>query len=411
MIHIDGVKITSESHNQRLRDFDYVRKDLTPNNEQWIKETISDAKKRIHKTYKEKVGQKMQEKAKPIREGVVLIQEHHTIKDLHKLANRIEKEFGIKTIQMYTHKDEGHWKEIEGSKEKEWKPNLHAHMVFDWTDENGKSYRLKSYHLSKFQDIVAEELGMKRGKESSLKHLNAIQYKVKVTEEELNRKVSKLNEIAKTNTDTSILEKSSYMGLKKTLNKEKATELIQSNQFLLTENKKISNRNKNLNDENKKLKEENSKLKEFINKQNQEITKQENISKIQYETGYEQAVQKLVNDEKEYQKQRIIFLSAPLFPKIDRVLEYLDNINYKTPNNLNEIHFYESQRKELQTEPGNFTNERFIELSERTDRAIKRFEKIEEQKRKQQIIQREEQPKQEVKKEEQQQEHKPRFRR
>ena len=41
------------------------------------------------------------------------------VDDLKKLAEELEKKFKIKTIQAYTHKDEGHYDE-----EKNWKPNL-----------------------------------------------------------------------------------------------------------------------------------------------------------------------------------------------------------------------------------------------------------------------------------------------
>lgn len=86
----------------------------------------------------------MQKKATPIREGVVLIQEHHTADDLVKLGQKLEQRFGIQLIQAYAHKDEGHWKEGV------WHSNLHGHMVFDWTDENGKSVKLNRYQMSEY---------------------------------------------------------------------------------------------------------------------------------------------------------------------------------------------------------------------------------------------------------------------
>ena len=94
----------------------------------------------IKENTKEKTGRSLQSKATPIREGVIVISEETTLKDLHKFAQKAEEKFGIKAIQIYTHKDEGHFKDQE---KKEWKPNLHAHIVFDWTNhKTGKSIKL-----------------------------------------------------------------------------------------------------------------------------------------------------------------------------------------------------------------------------------------------------------------------------
>jgi hypothetical protein len=101
------------------------------------------------------------------------LEKHHTIEDLKRLGKRLEESFGIKTIQAYIHRDEGHHNKETG----EWKPNLHGHLVFDWTDEKGKSIRLKRDDLSELQTVVAHELNMTRGHSSSKKHLSAIQYK------------------------------------------------------------------------------------------------------------------------------------------------------------------------------------------------------------------------------------------
>ncbi|MGL5959083.1 MAG: hypothetical protein ACRCZZ_10950, partial [Phocaeicola sp.] len=58
-----------------------------------------------------------------------------------------------------------------------WKSNLHAHMVFDWTQENGKSCKLNKQDMAEMQTILADCLGMERGKSSDVKHLNAVQFK------------------------------------------------------------------------------------------------------------------------------------------------------------------------------------------------------------------------------------------
>jgi hypothetical protein len=181
-IHIVPVKAGSEKHNQREKELSYVRSDLSHLNSWFIVKSIADAKQFAEKNGKEKTGRTMQAKATPIREGVLLIGQHHTEDDLKKLAVRIEEKFGIKTIQGYCHKDEGHYDKIF----EEWKPNYHAHMVFDWTDHaTGKSIKMSRDDMAKLQTVVAQELNLERGISSSKTHLNAIQYKSEQEQKDL----------------------------------------------------------------------------------------------------------------------------------------------------------------------------------------------------------------------------------
>lgn len=181
-IHIEPVKSSSEVHNTRKVELDYVRKDLSDLNESFVICTIQERLSFVEENCKSKTGRSMQAKATPIREGVLLVDNHHTIEDLKRLGFRLEKEFGIKTIQAYLHKDEGHY----DSDTNTWKPNLHAHLVFDWTDHTtGKSIKLKRQDMSEIQTVVAEELGLERGVSSDVKHLNAISFKIKKEEERL----------------------------------------------------------------------------------------------------------------------------------------------------------------------------------------------------------------------------------
>lgn len=130
---------------------------------------------------KEKTGRKMQAKATPIREGVIVIRQDTTIEQLKGLATAIEQRWGIKTLQIYTHMDEGHT-DSEGS----WNPNLHAHIVFDWVNhETGKSIKLSRQDMAEMQTMVADCLEMVRGESSDLKHLGAIQYKTQAEEQRL----------------------------------------------------------------------------------------------------------------------------------------------------------------------------------------------------------------------------------
>ena len=180
-IHIEPIKSSSEIHNKRLKEFDYIRKDLSEKNEKWEERSISEVRREVEEKYFRNVGQKMQKKATPIREGVVLLKPEHTMADLFRLKEKLYQKLGINTFQMYIHKDEGHWKGEE--KLKQWVPNLHAHMIFDWTDDKGKSLKLDRKQMSLIQDIVSETLEMERGQRATVtgrKHLNPLEYKAKV---------------------------------------------------------------------------------------------------------------------------------------------------------------------------------------------------------------------------------------
>lgn len=182
-IHISAAKAGSEEHNLREKVLEYVRKDLSDKNSKFYHKSIANTLAECKAIYQEKVGQKMQEKAAPIREAVLLLEEHHTISDLQKVADNLENKFGIHAIQGYIHQDEGHWHD------KEWKPNFHAHLVFDWQNkETGRSIKLSKEDLSEMQTQVANDLGMERGVSSSVKHLTALEFKNKKEFEKLQEK-------------------------------------------------------------------------------------------------------------------------------------------------------------------------------------------------------------------------------
>lgn len=171
-VNVQPVKGGSEEHNKREKQLDYVRKDLSHLNQYWESDTQANRLANIKALYQSKTGQKMQAKATPIREGVVVIQDSTTMADLHRLANAYRDRLGIEVFQIAIHRDEGY------QNSKEWKPNLHAHLVFDWTDHNtGKSVKLNRQKMAEMQTITAEVLGMERGKSSEKKHLTAQQYK------------------------------------------------------------------------------------------------------------------------------------------------------------------------------------------------------------------------------------------
>lgn len=171
-INIQPVKVTSEIHNFRKKKLTYVRSDLSHHNQAWSIDSISTRLASIKERYQKTTGQTMQKKATPIREGVIVIDARTDIDQLRSFSARCEERFGIKAFQIHIHKDEGHT-----TADGDWKANLHAHIVFDWTQESGRSIKLNRQDMAEMQTILAETLGMKRGKSSDREHLNAIQFK------------------------------------------------------------------------------------------------------------------------------------------------------------------------------------------------------------------------------------------
>lgn len=171
-IKIKPVTGSSERHNQREILPKYL---INPSNNNVHIGDSSIEKKRqeIEERYFQNVGQKMQKKATPIREAVVLLPDDDNETNLQKLfllSDRLQEQYGIKAFQWHIHNDEGHIDKDTG----EPKYNYHAHIVFDWTDEKGKSLKLNKQDMSDIQTLTAEVMEMERGikgsKNLSLNH-------------------------------------------------------------------------------------------------------------------------------------------------------------------------------------------------------------------------------------------------
>lgn len=182
-VHFENVKPTSQSHNLRLREFDYVRKDLTPMNKSYgdmkpHPEVINDLKEIV----KNKTGRTAQAKAKFLLEGVFLFTEKHSNTDLLNVAKEFSKKFKVRVKELHIHRDEGHYEKLSN----EWKANLHAHIVLENINRNtGKSVKWNKEDLSNIQDFFAEALNMQRGIKSEKRHLNSLEYKVQKEHEAL----------------------------------------------------------------------------------------------------------------------------------------------------------------------------------------------------------------------------------
>ena len=133
----------------------------------------TEIEERIQK-YTERMHRRIPKTTKLIFDGVVNLEEHHTLADVKKLATYLEKELGTKVINITIHRDEGYIDEA-GQKH----INFHAHITFTGLDSEGRSIRKKFTRkfLRKLQNDTAQILHMQRGHSIGRKHLSARDYK------------------------------------------------------------------------------------------------------------------------------------------------------------------------------------------------------------------------------------------
>jgi hypothetical protein len=136
----------------------------------------------------------------PIREGVLLIRPDTTLADVRKFGEECQRRWGITPLQIFLHKDEGHW--LNGQPEAEdresfkvgnrwFKPNYHAHIVFDWMNhETGKSRKLNDEDMAAMQTLASNILLMERGQAKAVtgkEHLERNDFIIKKQKAELQR--------------------------------------------------------------------------------------------------------------------------------------------------------------------------------------------------------------------------------
>ena len=229
-IHIKPCNIaSSEAHNRRTAEYMrnigesriYVVPELSTDNEQWINPDFGTPELRTHydnikQMVKEKTERAMQEKERerkgkngktikvagcsPIREGVLLIRPDTTLADVRKFGEECQRRWGITPLQIFLHKDEGHW--LNGQPEAEdkesfqvgnrwFKPNYHAHIVFDWMNhETGKSRKLNDEDMATMQTLASDILLMERGQAktvTSKEHLERNDFIIEKQKAELQR--------------------------------------------------------------------------------------------------------------------------------------------------------------------------------------------------------------------------------
>ena len=229
-IHIKPCNVaSSEAHNRRTAEYMrnigkskiYIVPELTADNEQWINPDFGSLELQTHyedikRMVKEKTGRAMQEKERerkgkngkiikvagcsPIREGVLLIRPDTTLEDVRKFGEECQRRWGITPLQIFLHKDEGHWlngqPEVDDREsfqvgERWFKPNYHAHIVFDWMNhDTGKSRKLNDEDMTEMQSLASDILLMERGQSKAVtgkKHLERNDFIIEKQKAELQR--------------------------------------------------------------------------------------------------------------------------------------------------------------------------------------------------------------------------------
>ena len=229
-IHIKPCRVTSSgAHNRRTAEYMrnigksqiYIVTELTADNEQWINPNFGSPDLQVHyenikRMVKEKTGRAMQEKERerkgkngkiikvagcsPIREGVLIIRPDTTLADVRKFGEECQRRWGITPLQIFLHKDEGHWlsgqpesgdRESFQVGEKWFKPNYHAHIIFDWMNhDTGKSRKLNDEDMTEMQSLASDILLMERGQSKAVtgkEHLERNDFIIEKQKAELQR--------------------------------------------------------------------------------------------------------------------------------------------------------------------------------------------------------------------------------
>ena len=233
---------SSEAHNRRTAEYlanirkekFYIRTDLMAGNETWVapdfsEATLTDRYNQIAAMVKEKTGRAMQTKDRervnkktgkvtivrgstPLKEGVVVIKEDTTMEQLRKFCEVCNERWGVTALQVFIHRDEGHYGTPGDNAT--WKPNLHAHIVWDWMNhDTGKSCKLDEKAMSEMQTVLAECLEMERGTSKAVtgkEHLERTDFIIAKQKQEAERaKAEKEAAIAakeKTETERQLIE-------------------------------------------------------------------------------------------------------------------------------------------------------------------------------------------------------------
>ena len=233
-IHIQKASNGAITHNSR-ENYSKSVVFTDEKNELWNDKKIayqiyrSELKNRVE-AYTNRTNQKLQKTAVTHLSAVVNLEQHHTLKDLEKIKDELEKVFDTKVFQMAIHRDEGKIKhKVSGEylvsgidffynpddkkyyskkdkhtflneiniNEYDIEKNYHAHIELMGLDSQGQAIRQKMnrFVLSNLQDFTAQTLMMERGNnyqiKKSVKRLDTHEFKASKKEENEVKKIVK----------------------------------------------------------------------------------------------------------------------------------------------------------------------------------------------------------------------------
>lgn len=125
-----------------------------------VKQYLAEATQNYYNRTKQKI---QTDPKKFLWSAVVNLNAEHTLDDLKKLTDELEKRYGWRCVQIAIHNDEGQ----KGENGELIRKNRHAHLEFFMLDKNG-IYRFKKRDftkktMSEIQTLVANMLNMERG--------------------------------------------------------------------------------------------------------------------------------------------------------------------------------------------------------------------------------------------------------
>lgn len=305
--------------------------------------------------YARRTKQKLHKSTSTMISGVVNLEQHHTLKDMEKIKDELEKEFDTKVIQMSVHRDEGKLinkenqdlKLVSGkdfflnSKDnqlyfdskftkkinmEEWKieKNYHGHFEMLGLDSQGFTLRKKMniVRLSKLQDFTAEALNMERTPSNVIQNENG-KFQRKTTKNKKRLDTHQFKESKKRENEVAIIAKKAIVKEANQIIEEAKQKIEKKNETIRTQNETI----KKQNEDKKKLKEELELLKKANNLFREEIKTNEDLSTRENFKLQEDLNRQLQED----LKNKSIELDEAL-KQIEDLKEQMFHPEFKTPS-------------------------------------------------------------------------------
>lgn len=384
-IHIGTSSAGALIHNERIFSPDYLISNDKKINEykSYTNLHISELEKLAKIDYQKHSinNRKLPKTATLIKEAILNLNENHTLKDLEKVKDTLEKEYGYKISNMSIHRDEGYiytdtknytmgknqfknleetphiaeldlknnkfyeWnlnnnKWVKGEEIKDYKieKNYHAHVVmlnYDFSKHRTVRNNLKD--LSKMQTLVAKDLGMERGKCSSIVEAQRIGVEVEQSRKRINIKEYKVQKRKEKELEKEIKElKQEIYNFKDMQKSITALELT-------------ADEKKELHSLNSKVKNENATIEE-LNKKIEELTVKDKVSTHKIEKKdrqlkkFEEKVNTLENENKSLQEQ------INTKPIQNMEINQIEVLSYsKTESELSQDFYSRIEKREFKT--------------------------------------------------------------